>query len=334
MSKRQAAFLVAKLAFAVAVIAWLFHKVDLPKVWNSVRAAQRLPILLGICFCLLSVVIAGWRWHRLLKIFDILIPLRSLISIAQVGQFFAVFLPGPLGDDFTRMLYIARLAPGRVGEACTTVLIDRCIGLASVLVLAVFCIPWQWTLLSTSSQTYWFALTILVAGASICVFGCLFFIAGHPTHKWFEKHLRSLPAHSLRDEFARIWGLLCANKSSLAQVITAAIATQLILCVLFLLAGLSVGIRASFFVWASFVPIVLAANALPITVAGLGVREYLLVLFLGVIAHVESERALAASFVAFAMILVVSLLGGLLYIFYRPQRKGGDLVEKSAAGLP
>jgi hypothetical protein len=64
---------------------------------------------------------------------------------------------------------------------------------------------------------------------------------------------------------------------------------------------------------------VLAANALPITIAGLGVREYLLVLFLGVTAQVESERALAASFVTFAMILAVCLLGGLLYVFYRPK---------------
>jgi hypothetical protein len=60
---------------------------------------------------------------------------------------------------------------------------------------------------------------------------------------------------------------------------------------------------------------------LPITFAGLGVREYLLVLFLGVLAQVESERALAASFMAFSMILAVCLFGGLLYIFYRPAQR-------------
>jgi len=62
-------------------------------------------------------------------------------------------------------------------------------------------------------------------------------------------------------------------------------------------------------------------NALPNTFAGLGVREYLLVLFLGVTARVESERALAASFVAFSITLIICLLGAMLYIFYRPQSK-------------
>lgn len=324
MSKRQIAFIVAKISFAVLVLIWLSHKVDISHVWFNVRSATRWPIIVGILLCFGTVIISGWRWQRLLRVFQISIPLPALICIAQIGQFFMMFLPGPTGDDLTRMLYISRLAPGRVAESCTTVLLDRCLGLASVLVLAVLCTPWQWTILSTSRQTYWLALIILSAGIAVSIFGAIFFLAGHPTHQWFEKRLRSLPAHSIRDEVARIWGLLCVNKKSLAQVIGAAVLTQLLLCTLFYLAGLSVGIHAPLLSWLTFVPIVLAANALPITIAGLGVREYLLVLFLGVTAQVESERALAASFVVFAMILAVCLFGGLLYIFYRPAQRSAS----------
>jgi cbb3-type cytochrome oxidase subunit 3 len=56
----------------------------------------------------------------------------------------------------------------------------------------------------------------------------------------------------------------------------------------------------------------------------------LLVLFLGVIAGVDSERAIATSFVIFAMILTMCLLGGLLYIFYRPKRKVVTINEADA----
>jgi uncharacterized membrane protein YbhN (UPF0104 family) len=331
MKPRHIAFLVAKLVFAAAVIFWLFRKAEIGRVWSSVRDAQPAPIVAGILLCLVTVCIAGWRWQHLLRIFQIDIPLRPLIFIAQIGQFFVVFLPGPVGDDVTRMLYISRLAPGRVGEACTTVLLDRCIGLASVLVLAVLCIPWHWAILSTSSQTYWLALGISSVGAGLCLFGLFFFLAGHPTHLWFQKRLGLLPAHSLWDELERVWGLLCANKRALAQVIGAALITQVLLCLLFYLAGLSVGIKAPLQTWLSFVPIVLAANAVPITVAGLGVREYLLVLFLGVVAQVDSEHALAASFIALAMILAVCLLGGLLYIFYRPKPRSVAVPEEEVA---
>jgi glycosyltransferase 2 family protein len=328
VTKRQAAFLLTKLAFAAAVLTWLFHKVDLGRVWAAVISAGRVEVVGGVLLCLGMVAIAGWRWHRWLGVFQIEMPLGSLMCIAQIGQFFMMFLPGPTGDDLTRMLYISRLAPGRVGEACTTVLLDRCIGLASVLALAVVCIPWQWDILSSSSETRWFALIILSAGTAISLFAAVFFLVGHPTHLWFEKRLRSLPAHSLRDEAARIWGLLCANKRSIAEIGCAALATQLLSCVLFYLAGHSIGIHASFLNWLTFVPIVLAANALPITFAGLGVREYLLVLFLGVTAHVDTERALATSFVAFSMILILSLLGGLLYIFYRPKPRSAHIKQE------
>jgi uncharacterized membrane protein YbhN (UPF0104 family) len=272
-------------------------------------------------------VIAGWRWNRLLGILGIHIPVKSLTCIVPIAQFFSVFLPGSTGDDLTRMLYVSRLAPGRVGEACMTVLLDRFIGLVSVLLLAAICIPWQWPVMSASSQTRWIALGMLAAGAVSCLGGAVFFLAGHPTHRWFEKRLRLRPANSLRDEAARIWGVLCDNKLVVAKVIGAAVIIQLIHCVVFYLAGLSVGVSSPLLIWLTFVPIVLASNALPITVAGIGVREYLLVLFLGVIAGVDSERAIATSFVIFAMILMMCLLGGLLYIFYRPKRKAVTVEE-------
>ncbi len=319
MNKRQAAFLLFKLCFAATVLSVLFRKVDLGHVWESISDATPTPILGGFVLCWTGVLIAGWRWQRLLTIFKISIPLRSLICITQIGQFFMMFLPGPTGDDLTRMLYISRLAKGRVSEACTSVLIDRLIGLASILALAVLCVPGQWHLLATSKKTYWLAVGIMTAGAAVCVAGALFFLAGHRIQRWFALRLRALPAHHLRNEMMRISGLLCAHKRQVAHVIAAALGTQLLLCIVFYLAGSAVGIHIPLLTWLGFVPIVLAANAVPITVAGIGVREYLLVLFLGVLAQVEGERALAASLVAFAIILTVCLLGGIVYIFYRPK---------------
>jgi uncharacterized membrane protein YbhN (UPF0104 family) len=162
---------------------------------------------------------------------------------------------------------------------------------------------------------------ILAGGIGVCLGGAIFFLAGHPTHRWFERRLRSRPAHTFRDEAARIWGLLCDNKILVGKVIAAALIAQFLQCVSFYFAGVSVGIDRPLLIWLSFLPIVFAANALPFTIAGIGVREYLLILFLGVIAGIENDRALAASFIMFAMMLTISLLGGVLYIFYRPQRK-------------
>jgi uncharacterized membrane protein YbhN (UPF0104 family) len=68
---------------------------------------------------------------------------------------------------------------------------------------------------------------------------------------------------------------------------------------------------------------------LPIAFAGPGVREYLLVLFLGITARVERERALAASFVAFSITLIICLLGGVLYIFYKPKPNSAPIEQET-----
>ncbi len=115
-------------------------------------------------------------------------------------------------------------------------------------------------------------------------------------------------------------GLLGTNKAAIARVMTAAFGTQLLLCTVYWLAAVAVGVHAPAAIWFTFVPIVNAANAFPITVAGIGVREYLLVLFLGVLANVPKETALAASFLVLGMTLAICLLGGVVYILYRPKQ--------------
>ena len=319
MNWKGTALTILKVGFAGGILFWLLHKVNAPQVWDCMREAHMAPILIGIFLAEMTVLIAAWRWQQLLSVFQIGTPVRSLICIAQIGQFFMIFLPGPTGDDLTRMLYISRLAKGRVVEACTSVAIDRLIGLGSILILAVICIPFQWELLATTVTTHWMALGIVTFGGLAVAMGVFFFMVGHPSRLWFQHQLRAFPARGLRDEIARIWGLLCDRKPTVARVITAAVGTQIVVCTMFYLAGTSVGVHIPMLAWLSVVPIILAASAVPITIAGIGVREYLLVLFLGVLANIDGEKALAASLITFSMMLAICLAGGIVYIFYRPR---------------
>lgn len=323
MNRKQTLVVIAKITFSMLVIGLLFRKVNSSQVWSCVREAQPQPFFLGVFLGLVTVWIAGLRWHHLLKIFQVNVPLKSLVCIAQIGQFFSMFLPGPTGDDLTRMLYISKLAKGRFGEACTSVLIDRVIGLSSVLLVALVCIPQHLHLLVRSHQTYWLGLAIMSAGTLVGLAALLFFfISKHRQEGWIQTCLARLPGKRFHAKMERTSALLCTNKESLGSVLAAAIGTQLIICLFFFLAGYAVGIQVSPWIWLGFVPIILAANAVPITIAGLGVREYLMVLFLGVLAEVDEERALAASFLVFAMLLLVSLIGGIVYVLFRPQNNG------------
>lgn len=331
MSGRQIAIVIAKLVFATGVIAWLLQKTDASRVWANVRDAHLGYVVAGVLLNLFTILIAGWRSHRLLRAIEVKVSLWTVTAIAQIGQFFLFFLPGPAGDDLTRMLYLSRIAKGRLGEVCATVLIDRCIGLAAVLGLAVLCIPWQWAVLSSSQAAQFFALGLIVGGTAICAGGALFFALSRErlaqVREWV---LGFLAEGKLRRQLAHMSELLVLNRRAVAQVIVAAVATQVALCFVYKLAGYAVGIHAPFGTWLGFVPILLAANAVPITIAGLGVREYLLVLYLGVVLRVPEEQALASSIIVLAMTLAVCLIGGVVYIFYRPPAAGDEAAGSAA----
>lgn len=316
MSIRQTLFLLAKVCFAGGILWWLFGKIDAGKLWGLLSATRPGPLASNFAVGVVIILIASWRWRKLLGVFDIRASLGSLFCIAWIGQFFMMFLPGPIGDDASRMVYISRAAPGRAGEACLSVMLDRAIGLSSVLVLCLFVVPLQWTLLSTATQTFWMAGGVFSAGLCVLVAGVLFLVLARPLPAG-DGILGRLPAGRLRAELVRIWSLAAGSKHAVCQVFAAAVVIQLLNCVSFWLAGLSVGIDVPLPAWMSFVPVILAANVLPITIAGLGVREYLLVLFLGVVGHVGEEQALAASLVVFGVMVAVSSVGGLIYVFYR-----------------
>src|SRR5258708_4445965 len=149
MKHRRILLIAAKAGVAALILYWLLRRVNLSLIWQDVRGANRTDLILGVLLVGLTVVVAGWRWQQWLSIFDIRVGLAPLIAIAVIGQFFLMFLPGPAGDDLTRMLYISRIAKERVGRACLTVVLDRCTGLASILLLATACLPVRWKLLAS-----------------------------------------------------------------------------------------------------------------------------------------------------------------------------------------
>lgn len=322
MSLKSVAFLLAKAVFAASILIWLLSRVDGAALLGTLGSAKSAPLIAAAFLCVSVIAVAAWRWLRLLGLFGIRGSLRSLFSIVWIGQFFSMFLPGPLGDDASRMLYISRIAHGRVGEACLSVLIDRCLGLCSVFVLCLFAVPLQWELLAANRQTFWLGAFVLAGGVVVSVFGVLFLALGKNASD--AGPIRVLPAGKLREELLRVWNLAAVNKMLCLQVFSAAVVVQLLNCLIFWLAGLAVGVHLPLLAWVNFVPVVLAANILPITIAGLGVREYLVVLFLGVANGIPEVQALAASLTVFGLMILASACGGIVFLIYRSPGVNGE----------
>ncbi len=315
--RRSLAFTLIKAGVAGLLLWFLLRGADTEALRRLLAEASPSLLLAGLLLNIGTVLIAGLRWKLLVRAVGLPLRWRDLTCIAFIGQFFATFLPGPVGDDLTRMIYIARAAGEKTPLALSSVLLDRLIGLSVILLLALFVTPWHYALLVGNPQTALLAGGIVVGGAIVLLGTLLFFILPRASlHLLGVRLMHLLPAGRFRIQAGRFAAAYLDHRATLVSVMTAALGTQLILCLIFWLAGAAVGVEASPLLWFGFVPVVLAANAVPITIAGLGVREYLVTLFLNVLAGFSSEQAMAASLAAFAIMLATNLLGGLVYLFY------------------
>ncbi|MDD5645454.1 MAG: lysylphosphatidylglycerol synthase transmembrane domain-containing protein [bacterium] len=94
----------------------------------------------GITLILLSYIISFVRWYFLLKVHDIDIPFGRVISLGFIGVLFNNVMPSTVGGDIVKAYYAAKDTSKRAAVV-TTVLVDRIIGMGSLLLISVAAAP-------------------------------------------------------------------------------------------------------------------------------------------------------------------------------------------------
>src|SRR5207253_6687591 len=103
---------------------------------EALRQADRTWIIFGwLCYGAVEVL-ATVRWQMLLRIQGITLNWLRTLGIVMIGLFFNMFLPGLVGGDAVRLYFVFQCVPGRKMRATLSVVMDRFLGLFSILFLA------------------------------------------------------------------------------------------------------------------------------------------------------------------------------------------------------
>ncbi len=138
MSKSSSSAVKAVLQYAVAVALLAFV---LAMNWTRLTALfSRAPDfgILAACAAVSVVIYALQyvRWYLLVRALDLPFTLRNAFRLGAVGTFYNTFLPGAIGGDIVKAVFIARGQPNRKAAAVATVVADRLIGLFGLLLFA------------------------------------------------------------------------------------------------------------------------------------------------------------------------------------------------------
>jgi len=187
-SPRKIFWNIAKYALAVGVLVMLAKsgRLDLAKI--TAHSENWLYLVLGFAASFMAVICTILRWQELLIGQGIQAGTREVFSISLVSGFFNVFIPGSVGGDVLKAVYIAK-GRTRKAQAVTTVFLDRIFGLACLILFALCAVLVDSDFIRT--QPSLFAGVVFLAVLFGCFVVCLALLFAQVG--WLETWLLKLP---------------------------------------------------------------------------------------------------------------------------------------------
>lgn len=299
--------LLVKASVALAVLGLLFHRVDWVLLSESTAELKLGPLALA---CIFFGAIAALEVARLRSVLiSYGLSWVELLRLHLVGLFFGSFLPGQVGADLFRVLAL-RSSGGSLTRPLTLILSLRLLGLAVLACAAVTGFALHDRPLLDSIRWHWGPFLIAAGVAALLISALM----SHP-------RLRIQALGFARAQSARCRkALALLGPAQLAAVVLLSclilVARALVLFFLVRAVGHSLAPMETLLI----VALAALATTLPISFAGLGVREGV-VAFLLVEASLSYERALLVALLGRVLILLVSAVGGVWLVGSRRDRE-------------
>ena len=133
MGLRKFSSLAVKIAFAAAVLTWMTHtdRLNLGQIGAAFRQWPAMVAIVAIIYA--QIALMSWRWRVLTNALGFGLHYRKAFSLSLIGLLFTVVLPGSVTGDLVKAYYLGRDVPKRRSQGFTTILIDRYLGLLSLL---------------------------------------------------------------------------------------------------------------------------------------------------------------------------------------------------------
>jgi uncharacterized protein (TIRG00374 family) len=290
-----------------------------------------------LCFMAANVVISI-RWYLLLKAQKVVIPFLAGVKIHFLGLFYNNLLLSSVGGDVLRAWYVTKHTHKRL-EAAFSVLIDRIVGLASLIMMAAvfyFLFPVDAKYLESHQEvsvdkgsvfnalaTY--KLEIAAVLAAILIIG-VFLFCYRRTRKKINHIL--LIIGSKRQKVFSALKIYCARPFVMMSAIGLTFIAQSMSIAGFIIIGKSMGITVPLKYYFVFFPIGWVIGAIPISPGGIGVLELGLVGLFKLVG-VPAAQATVLAFCQRIVFLLGSLPGIVIHLCgaHLPADKGEFFID-------
>ncbi len=311
-------FIALKLLMSITVIFSIFYFTDINEIKRNLVNADLIYLTLSVALIFAQYVLVSIRWKIVLNLMKINIPFKKICFFMMTSNFVGQILPSSVGSDLIRV-YLLKKNGIKLGDSFVSVVVERLFGLLSLAVSLVFFVPLfaikysLGDLLLHQVALVFFIFCFVLTSLAFCIL-------------FLRKRLgRSKVVASVYKVLKTAWKLGCSS-------------LRVVWCFFITIFGYTLLGGALFFVAKSFganlflidaiaiVSISFFLLAIPISIAGWGVREGILI-FLLVESGMFYDNAVSLSF-AFGVLFLLAALPGMFTLMVqgvslRDVKRGG-----------
>jgi uncharacterized protein (TIRG00374 family) len=308
--KRLATIL--RIIIGIALIALLIWRLDLRKILDNIRGIETIYLFYAGIPYFLFIVVSAWRWQVLLDYKKFNISFGRALVIYFIATFFNNFLPTTIGGDVMRVLYSMK---DRRADALATVLVDRILGFVGLFIFALFAVLYLFII---KQQTEF--LPFIIAGL-IIISVITYLLFSRRAYGKLAPVIKKIKILKLGERLNRLYEAAIDFNGAwyaiaLCIVLSILIQAFLALGPFFVMKGMSLSNSVDILPFFIYIPIINVVSMIPISFNALGVREYFYVLLFSRVGF-TAETSVVISLVAFFIYFLLSLVGGLFFIFVR-----------------
>lgn len=302
----------ARFAFSAALVSWFAWHTDWGRLAHSTGKFLILPALLALLLAGLSYPLHAVRWWLLLRAQGLELSLHWSHAVTWIGQFYNSFLIGGFGGDAARIFYLCRDEPSRRAGGLATIVLDRVMGLAVLMSLAVAALVAKAGVLAREPGLRWvFAIALAICLGIIVATGAMLQVPPTRWPGWIRRLLGPRRVTTATELLAKVRAAPGAH----LQAIAISYAIWLLEIASIWLLAISVGLSFPVLETAVAVAVAYAVTALPISVGGHGLREGALLTVLSLFGLLPAggetrEAALLLAMLVWAVTIAWSLAGG------------------------
>lgn len=285
-----------KVGVSLGLFVLLLRSTDLLIFHERIGRAQLSWVCVAFIGYLLSQVLSAYKWQVLARPLGFAQTLRAFVSYYFAGMYFNLFAPSTVAGDFGRS---ALLAEGRerLGLAVQSVVADRISGFVMLLWVSAV------GALFSSAAT----LPLLWRGSVIAA------AVGATVGWWLLPFVLDRLFHST-NKIHRVLTKLVGPYHNTSGVLACACGLSFLFhffqLALQVIVAHAISLEAPIWYLTVCIPLINIMSGLPISFAGLGVREGGYVMFLTLVG-VDREQALAFGLLWSAIVLGANVMGGL-----------------------